>query len=644
MRNLVPVFRFVTGLFLLAVWISNPRASAAQAVCPLDSLKPRQVKSLETLKQIPILNQGRIKPFESFAKNFLLLLSGRERYQEESAVEWMARFLFAPRATYDDKIFLINNPEIPEALKIAPEKKRRYSYRQLEAGYEKLKELVNVISGIDEKKQSVVDKELLRVYSNVLLYIRLSGAFMYAVPHPDFTFSSAETMKELDLPGEPGRFFSFFDILEKSDGLSRIMELLPKKNRTTWTARDNDAAKIVGSLSFWTDHYAACPLGIIPTQRHDNEEWLSPMDAIIQGFSDPVTGGEIKNLRDMTMHYWNGSQMEFDMSARAFGDSVFKRISPKEQKAVGTAPLELLYNTLNLFAWAKLFYAVGLILFLCSLLAEKPWMRQATIAATVLGFIPHVTALVLRILIMSRPPVSNLFESFIFVGAVCAALGLILEAVNKNWLGLVVANTGGFVLLLISGKFSAEGDTMQMLVAVLNSNFWLSTHVIAITTGYAGCCVAGIMGHIYILQALSRPGDLNRLTITYKNMMGILGFGLTMTFLGTTLGGIWADQSWGRFWGWDPKENGALMIVLWCAMIFHARIAKIINPLGAAVGCILALVNVLWAWFGVNLLSVGLHSYGFTSGIANALILYVVIEILFIAATVVILGQKNMKF
>ena len=120
MHSPVPVLRFVTGLFLMAAWISNPQASAAQAVCPLDSLKPRQVKSLETLKHIPILNQGRIKPFESFAKNFLLLVSGRERCQKE--VPWNGWHGFAPRTTYDDKIFLINNPEIPEAPKIALEK------------------------------------------------------------------------------------------------------------------------------------------------------------------------------------------------------------------------------------------------------------------------------------------------------------------------------------------------------------------------------------------------------------------------------------------------------------------------------------------------------------------------------------------
>jgi ABC-type transport system involved in cytochrome c biogenesis permease subunit len=116
---------------------------------------------------------------------------------------------------------------------------------------------------------------------------------------------------------------------------------------------------------------------------------------------------------------------------------------------------------------------------------------------------------------------------------------------------------------------------------------------------------------------------------------------LTLTFLGTNLGGIWADQSWGRFWGWDPKENGALMIVLWTALLFHAKAAQMIGPLGFAVGAVIGMMVVMWAWFGVNLLSVGLHSYGFTSGIAASLIIYAVVEVIFILLTTFIIYRGH---
>ena len=107
-------------LVIAILWSCLVSTARAQEICPLDNLKPRKVKSLESLNHVAILDQGRIKPFETYAKNFLLQLSGREHYQKENATQWMARFLFAPRTTFDDKIFLINHPEILEALKSPP--------------------------------------------------------------------------------------------------------------------------------------------------------------------------------------------------------------------------------------------------------------------------------------------------------------------------------------------------------------------------------------------------------------------------------------------------------------------------------------------------------------------------------------------
>jgi len=95
-----------------------------------------------------------------------------------------------------------------------------------------------------------------------------------------------------------------------------------------------------------------------------------------------------------------------------------------------------------------------------------------------------------------------------------------------------------------------------------------------------------------------------------------------LSFVGTVLGGIWADQSWGRFWGWDPKENGALIIVLWNALILHARWGGVVRQRGVAVLAITGNIVTAWSWFGVNLLGVGLHSYGFLSSTQDWLLLF----------------------
>lgn len=639
----IPWCAACVGVVLIVTGFLAVRTSSAQPICPLNTLKPKKVNSLEIFRRIPVLDQGRIKSMDTYAQNFLMQLSGKSRYRKESAPQWFARFLFAPRTTFSDKIFLINNPEILEALKIDPEKSRRYSYQQIEPGYKKLEELAMSADAIDARNQSVVEKELIRVYGNLKMYVRLSGALSYGFQHPDFTIGVPHVIELLQLPPEQGQY-SFYDVLDKAVFLQKAAVLLEKKAVQEWDETDRELARLMNALYFWTDYYSHCPLGIIPTKSHADEQWISPMDTIRTASFDPDYRAEIKYIRDMTLSYWSGSQLEFDMAGRAFMDSVAKRLSAREKKAVQKIPLELLYNKLALFLWAKLFYGLAFVLFLFSLASQKKWLYPWTLASILTGFVPHVSALILRILIMSRPPVSNLYETFIFVGLIAVILGIILEFINKNWLGIVVASVCGLVALFIAGKFSSDGDTMQMLAAVLDSNFWLSTHVLSITTGYAGCCVAGIMGHIYILQAMTKPDDKKRLEVTYKNTLGLLGFGLTMTFLGTTLGGIWADQSWGRFWGWDPKENGALLIILWYAIILHARIGKLINPLGVAMGCIFGLIVVMWAWFGVNLLGAGLHSYGFTSGIANTLTIYVIAEFTFMSVTSILLAKRGFKF
>ena len=184
---------------------------------------------------------------------------------------------------------------------------------------------------------------------------------------------------------------------------------------------------------------------------------------------------------------------------------------------------------------------------------------------------------------------------------------------------------------------------MGMLVAVLDSNFWLASHVITIILGYAGIVLSGFIGHIYILQQIFKPENKALLKNTFQAVYSIQAFGIIFTFLGTVLGGIWADQSWGRFWGWDPKENGALVILLWSAILFHAKLAGWIKETGMAFGSVVGVIAVSLAWFGVNLLGVGLHSYGFTSGVARSLLIFIAFELLFITAGLVFLTFRKIQ-
>ena len=154
-----------------------------------------------------------------------------------------------------------------------------------------------------------------------------------------------------------------------------------------------------------------------------------------------------------------------------------------------------------------------------------------------------------------------MYESIIFVGLIGVICALFLEYNRKDGMGIFIGAMTGGVLHFVGFGYANDGDTLGMLVAVLNSNFWLATHVTTITIGYGTSLFAGLLGHIYLLQLIRNPFDKKYLKTVNSNLVGATLFALFFTLFGTILGGIWADQSWGRFWGWDPKENGALLIV-----------------------------------------------------------------------------------
>jgi ABC-type transport system involved in cytochrome c biogenesis permease subunit len=171
---------------------------------------------------------------------------------------------------------------------------------------------------------------------------------------------------------------------------------------------------------------------------------------------------------------------------------------------------------------------------------------------------------------------------------------------------------------------------------VLDSNFWLATHVVTITIGYGATFLAGFLAIIFIFRGVLTM-NLDRPTADALDRMvyGIVCFATLFSLVGTVLGGIWADQSWGRFWGWDPKENGALIIVLWCAVILHARWAGVVRRRGLMALAVFGNVVTAWSWFGVNMLGVGLHSYGFMDSAFYWLVAFVLSQLAIIAVALI---------
>lgn len=585
-----------------------------------------EVPSLVVWQHIPVLQNGRVMPIDTYARTTLLSFSGRSTFNRQPASRWLARALFDPDSTRGDAIFLVNNPEVVEALGLSAEGRDRYSYAQLEPTLAELTRLARAAFHLEDDARSAVETEVMRLYSNLSAYNRLIESLDFVVPRPEFQITHADLRRDIGLPaGEP---VTLFDLESRKGQIDSLLEQ-HGGSETPGDEYEEQLFSVATALRMRSQGRHDASLAIIPMHGHGaDQEWIGAWDALSMGEAREELGA----LRDMAVAFRDGRQVTFDIAARTYLTSVAKRVADPGQLKMIKA--EVVYNKSDAFYRAELLYGFAFLAALLSVPFRGKWMYRAALALVILALVPHTYGIVSRMVIMGRPPVTNLYSTFIFVSWICAALGLAVEYFQCNRLGLITASAMGVALLLTSGRFGTDGDTMGVMVAVLDSNFWLATHVVTVTIGYAGCIAAGLLGHIYLLQALRRaPGDAV-LKDTYNAIYGALAFGLIFSFLGTMLGGVWADQSWGRFWGWDPKENGALVIVLWSAIIFHAKLDRLIGPLGFAAGCVLGVIWVLLAWLGVNLLSVGLHSYGFTSGIARGLAIACSVEVLFVLATV----------
>jgi ABC-type transport system involved in cytochrome c biogenesis permease subunit len=383
-------------------------------------------------------------------------------------------------------------------------------------------------------------------------------------------------------------------------------------------------------------------------ERKDKDQKLDAYDRQLMKFASRLsTYQAISNHHvplvtpppDGTIHWRSlaaGDPFEEILSAYAEGDA------PKFNKAVQDhlarmhashatvsekSGFEEFYNRVSPFGQSRVIYLAAFVLICLSWLGG--WSRPLNRSAQALiwfAFVPHTLGLLGRMYISGRimVMVTNLYSSAVFIGWGIVLLGMILERIYRLGLCSLVAAAAGFLSLLISDALAMEGDTIAVQQAVLDTQFWLATHVTCITLGYATTFLSGLFGVVLILQGVFTRSQTDEIRRTLSRIIyGVTCFAMFFSFVGTVLGGLWADDSWGRFWGWDPKENGALMIVLWNALMLHARWGGLVRERGLACLTVFGNIVTAWSWFGVNELSVGLHTYGFTEGRAMWLVVFV---------------------
>ncbi len=355
----------------------------------------------------------------------------------------------------------------------------------------------------------------------------------------------------------------------------------------------------------------------------------------------PFPGGEAE-WRRLGRAYRSGDVAGFSRAVAAYRARAMNVLGHLDFRRVR---LESILDRVSPFFLAEALYGVGLLFYLLSRIGLKRRLLAAALFCGGMGFVLHSFGIGARMVIMARPPVTNLYSTFLFVSWAGAGLGLLVARGRDRDMGALLTAVSGLIFLLIAGRYAGAGDPMGVMTAVLNSNFWLTCHVTTITLGYAGCCVAGGVAHVYLVRRWRRRSGDSGVAGAWETLEATLGFGLTFVVAGTVFGGIWADQSWGQFWGWDPKENGALVIILWYALLFHAHRAGWLGRIGVAVGAVAGIQWILLAWFGVNMLGIGMHSYGHVSGRGPliAMVLFFGFECAFVYALLFLWRRREVR-
>lgn len=303
-------------------------------------------------------------------------------------------------------------------------------------------------------------------------------------------------------------------------------------------------------------------------------------------------------------------------------------LHPEFQPPKWKIELEALYQKSHPIRWAWILYLASGIM--VALAGRTPTGYAASWVLAGAGFAMQLAGFVARIIISGRAPVTNMYESVLWVAFGTVLFALIFEVIYRSRIFLLAAAPVAVVsLILADSQPAAMSRSINPLVPVLRDNFWLTTHVLTITLSYAAFALALAIGHIVLVQVIRGKKPLPSL---YNYIYRVLQVGVLLLAVGTILGGVWANYSWGRFWDWDPKEVWALVTLLAYLFVLHGRIAGKWGGFGMSIGAILCFQSVLMAWYGVNfVLGVGLHSYGFGSGGFGWAVAYVCAELAFVA-------------
>ena len=538
--------------------------------------------------EIPVLVGGRVKPLDTVARNSLLIIHGKQELRLESgkrlsAMQWLTDVLFNAPVADRYPVFVVQNADVLGLFGWQQSDRKYFSFSEFSPFLKQIDEQAAQSDKLEAVQRSAYQSAILNLRNGLSLYQRLKNSIQ---PEDVENFAAEVNRYASSVPGaaKAARERAMGDNFDKSK-LDDVADMIQRYERLS---------------------EMAYVLAIPPNQL--NDEWHSVGNSLLRSVG-------IGEIHPMVIEY-----AAIGDAYRANDPALFNQhvqlvtdwFAKEQPKATKRASFEFLFNRLQPFTQSMTLYVLAFLLACASWLGWSTVLRRSAFYLLLLALAIHTFGLVSRMYLQERPPVTNLYSSAIFIGWGAVIVALILERIFKDGIGAACAGAIGFVTLIIAHHLAGSGDTLEMLQAVLDTNIWLATHVVAITTGYSAMFLAGMLAIIYVVRGVFTTSLKKQTADSLARMTyGVVCFATLFSFVGTVLGGIWADQSWGRFWGWDPKENGAVLIVLWCAIILHARWGGFIRQRGLMIMALFGNIVTSFSWFGVNMLGVGLHSYGF---------------------------------
>ena len=576
--------------------------------------------ALNDFGRLPVKLNGRLQPIDTLARNTLLQIRKKQTLNIEpwkgifekpriySASEWALELMVKPEVGDTRPVFRIDHPELKGIFNLPvdadPAKQtdgKHFSWSQLQPKWDLFKAETRRAMKVKDELRNPYERAIGELWKSVNLYKQVRNTLG---------------------PVASG---------DLAEGLQDFSERI-EAGRVAFQAQ-MDGKPFDESALDWLNEQFSAPL-IVPigeSESHGQPKLQSMLQeaAAIQRGAAPH--GILVPYSKIAAGYRAGDPVAFRSAVDESLDLLGMDASLK--KGLAKAKREQFFNNAEPFFFGMVVCGFAFVFSLLFWFGPErfEWARRSAVWLMVLALTVHTAGLVFRMVQEGRPPVTNLYSSAIFIGWGAAVLGLLLERIYPYSVGVVSAAALEFSTLLVAHFLAHDGDTMEMLRAVLDTNFWLATHVVVVTLGYTSTFVAGFLAIQYVFRGFLTKSITPEIGNAFAKMVyAILCFATLFSFVGTVLGGIWADQSWGRFWGFDVKENGALIIVLWNALILHARWGRLVHERGLMCLAIGGNIVTSWSWFGVNMLGIGLHSYGFINAAFLWLIAFVISQILLI--------------